>query len=135
LQFSTFRPENHTESPKFPADFPDSREVFLDLASIVGAFIDGYADLAARRIERAREEAGKLAFDIEEPNLLEIEEIGIEAEPSVHGAGRFTVKIVPNRYYLFAALPPVLGAPTEPVEITVPPEGTTIELRVHKLDY
>jgi hypothetical protein len=45
-------------------------------------------------------------------------------------AGRFKLKVAPNRYYVFAPRPPVLGMLTEPVEITVPPEGVAITLRV-----
>jgi hypothetical protein len=44
-------------------------------------------------------------------------------------AGRFRLKVAPNRYYVFEPRPPVLGMPTEAVEITIPPEGTTITLR------
>jgi hypothetical protein len=49
-------------------------------------------------------------------------------------AGRFRLKVAPNRYYVFEPRPPVLGMPTEAVEITIPPEGTTITLRVHRSD-
>ena len=44
-------------------------------------------------------------------------------------SGHFSVKLR-SGYYLFAARPPELGMPTEPVEVTIPPQGSTITLKV-----
>lgn len=44
--------------------------------------------------------------------------------------GRFRIKVHPKRYYVLSALPPMPGTHTEPVELTVPPEGVTTTIRV-----
>jgi hypothetical protein len=44
--------------------------------------------------------------------------------------GRFRIKVVPKRYYVLSALPPVPGMHTEPIELTVPPEGVVTTIRV-----
>jgi hypothetical protein len=43
--------------------------------------------------------------------------------------GRFSVRL-PSGYYEFARRPPELGTQTTPVEITVPPEGVAVTLKV-----
>src|SRR5215210_5738045 len=69
-------------------------EVFLDLALVVRAFVDGDADLAAGRGEGAAAEAGELAFDGEVADLAAIEEALIEAPPRVHAAALDVVRQV-----------------------------------------
>src|SRR5690606_39245193 len=59
-------------------------EVFLDLALVVDRFVDRDADLAAGAGDGAADEAGQLALDIEEADLLEVEQLLIEARPHVH---------------------------------------------------
>jgi hypothetical protein len=61
----------------------------------------------------------------------------VEVDGSVHNRhvftnrhGRFSVSVKPNRYYVFTPLPLVPGMRPEPLEMTVPPGGTTIELRI-----
>jgi hypothetical protein len=44
--------------------------------------------------------------------------------------GRFGIKVAPERYYVLSALPPVPGMHTEPVELTVPPQGVATTIRV-----
>jgi len=70
------------------------------------------------------------------PLQTTVDVVAVEVDGSVskrsvttNRAGRFRIKLAP-RYYVFAARPPELGMPTEPVEITVPPEGVTVTLRV-----
>ena len=59
-------------------------QILLDLAALVGGFVDRNADLAIRAGERAREQARVLAFDIEVADLAEIEEALVEAGPDMH---------------------------------------------------
>lgn len=46
--------------------------------------------------------------------------------------GRFRIKVTPKRYYVLSALPPVPGMHTEPLELTVPPEGVSASIRVEE---
>lgn len=48
---------------------------------------------------------------------------------STNRAGRFSIRLA-SGYYEFEARPPRLGMPSMPVEVTVPPQGTTITLKV-----
>jgi hypothetical protein len=48
---------------------------------------------------------------------------------STNRAGRFRVSLAPG-YYVFWARPPRPGMSSMPVQITVPPEGTTITIEV-----
>jgi hypothetical protein len=61
-------------------------QVLLDLALVVGGLVDGNADAAARAGQRARVQAGQLAFDVEEADLAEVEQLDVEVEPLVHVA-------------------------------------------------
>src|SRR5262249_24994341 len=61
-------------------------EVLLDLAVVVGALVDGDADLAAGRGQRPAGETGQLAFDVEKADFAELEGFRIEAVPGVHVA-------------------------------------------------
>ncbi len=70
------------------------------------------------------------------PLRTTVDVVAVEVDGSVskrsvttNRAGRFSIKLA-ARYYVFAARPPELGMPTEPIEITVPPEGVTLTLRV-----
>ena len=49
-------------------------EIFLDLAGIAGVLVDRNADLAVRAGQRAREQAGGAALDVEETDLAEVEQ-------------------------------------------------------------
>ena len=66
-------------------------QVFGDLRLVVRRFIDGDADLAARRSHGLRFEARQLAFDVEIAHFAEVEQAFIEARPFLHAA---TVHIV-----------------------------------------
>jgi hypothetical protein len=63
-------------------------------------------------------------------NLIEVDGSVSRRSLSTNRAGRFSLRVAPNRYYVFAPRPPEVGMLTEPVEITVPPEGVTMTLRV-----
>src|SRR5262245_3746623 len=66
-------------------------EVLLDLAAIVGAFIDGDANLAARACHGARMKAGMLARNIEEADLAEVEELLVPIGPPIHPTPEYVV--------------------------------------------
>ena len=66
-------------------------QVFGDLRLVVRRFVDGNADLAARRSHGLRLEARQLAFDVEITHFAEVEQVFIEARPFLHAA---TVHIV-----------------------------------------
>ena len=61
-------------------------QVFLDLALVVGAFVNRDADLAAGRGQGAAGQAGMFALDVEEADFTEGEGICIEPIPGVHVA-------------------------------------------------
>src|SRR5258708_225220 len=61
-------------------------QIFFDLALVVLALVDGDANLAAGRGERAREQTGLLAFDAEVANLPEVEQLFVKAGPHAHVA-------------------------------------------------
>ena len=46
---------------------------------------------AARAGQRARDQAGELAFDVEETDLPEVEQLRVEVEPRVHVAALHVV--------------------------------------------
>src|SRR6266446_2968675 len=54
-------------------------EILFDLAGIAGVLVDRNPDLAVRAGQRAREQAGGAALDIEETDLAEVEQLLIEA--------------------------------------------------------
>ena len=57
-------------------------QVFLDLTVLVGRFINRNADFAIWAGERTREQAGVLPFDVEVPDLAEIEQAFVETKRS-----------------------------------------------------
>ena len=61
-------------------------EIFLDLAGIAGILVDRNPDLAVRAGQRAGEQAGRTALDVEEADLAEIEQFFVEAGPNIHAA-------------------------------------------------
>src|SRR5258708_28059990 len=61
-------------------------QIFFDLALVVLALVDGDANLAAGRGERAREQTGLLAFDAEVANFPEVEQLFAKTGPHVHVA-------------------------------------------------
>jgi hypothetical protein len=70
-----------------------------------------------------------------------VDVIALKVDGSVAGrsisttrAGRFRVSLTPG-YYVFWARPPRPGMSSMPVQITVPPEGTTINLEVENRLY
>ena len=67
-------------------------QVFLDLRLVVLRLVDRDADLAAGARERAREQAGLLAFDVEIADLAEVEQRLVEAGPLVHVAAVHVVR-------------------------------------------
>src|SRR5438093_9032856 len=66
-------------------------QVFLDLALVVGAFVDRNADLAARARHRFAFQPRQLAFDVEVANLAEIKQPLVEASPFLHSAAMYVV--------------------------------------------
>src|SRR5262245_18935854 len=66
-------------------------QILLDLALVVGAFVDGDADLAAGGGQRAAAETGELALDVEKTDLAELEGLGVEPVPGVHVAAPHVV--------------------------------------------
>jgi hypothetical protein len=44
--------------------------------------------------------------------------------------GRFRITVPSKSYYVLAAMPPEPGMHTEPLELTVPPEGVSATIRV-----
>ncbi len=50
-------------------------EIFLDLPGIAGILVDRNPDLAVRAGQRAREQAGGAALDVEEADLAEVEQL------------------------------------------------------------
>ena len=92
-------------------------EVLLDLAVGVGGLVDGNADAAAGRGERARMQARVLALDVEEADLAEVEQVGIEVEPLVHVAAIDVVGEVVEVIEADAFRPRIGRA--EPVELAV----------------
>ena len=69
-------------------------QVFLDLRFVVLRLVDRDADLAAGAGQRAREQAGLLAFDVEVADLAEVEQRLVEAGPLVHVAAMHVVRQV-----------------------------------------
>src|SRR5262249_14655192 len=69
-------------------------EILLDLRFVVGRFVDGDADLAAGAGHRPALQAGQLAFDVEVPDLAEVEEPFVEVRPQVHAAAMDVVREV-----------------------------------------
>src|SRR4051794_12087163 len=61
-------------------------EIFLDLAGIAGILVDRNPDFAVRAGQRAREQPGGAAFDVEEANLTEVEQFFVKPGPDVHAA-------------------------------------------------
>jgi hypothetical protein len=61
-------------------------QVLDDLALLAPVLVDRDADAPAGRGQRAAEEAGELALDVEEADLLEVEDAAVEVEPLVHVA-------------------------------------------------
>src|SRR6266849_10911166 len=59
-------------------------QVLGDLRALVGALVDGDADLAARAGHRLGAQARQLALDVEITHLAEIEEPLVEARPTLH---------------------------------------------------
>ena len=59
-------------------------EIFLDLPGIAGVLVDRNPDLAVRAGQRAREQAGRAALDVEEADLAEVEQFCVEAGPYIH---------------------------------------------------
>ena len=69
-------------------------EIFLNLAGIAGILVDRNPDLAVRAGQRAREQAGGAAFDIEETDLAEVKQLCVEAGPDIHAAAMDVVSEV-----------------------------------------
>src|SRR3954462_4938446 len=61
-------------------------EILLDLPGIAGVLVDRNPDLAVRTGQRARKQAGRAAFDVEETDLAKIEQLFVEAGPHIHAA-------------------------------------------------
>ena len=74
-----------------------SDQVFLDLALVVGAFVDWNADLAAGARHRLALQARQLAFDVEVADFAEIEQALVEARPFFHPAAMNVVRQVIDR--------------------------------------
>jgi hypothetical protein len=93
------------------------RRIFLDLALVVGGLVERDADRPHGEVMRARHQAGQLALDVEEVDLLEIEQVAVEVPPLVHVAADDivgqVVEIIESR-----ALRPGIAL-AEPVEFGV----------------
>ena len=61
-------------------------EIFLDLSGIAGILVDRNPDLAVRAGQRAGEQARSAALDVEEADLVEVEQLFVEAGPDIHAA-------------------------------------------------
>src|SRR3954471_19658179 len=61
-------------------------EILLDLPGIAGVLVDRNPDLAVRTGQRARKQAGRATFDVEETDLAKIEQLFVEAGPHIHAA-------------------------------------------------
>ena len=61
--------------------------------------------------------------------LVEVDGSVSRRRVNTNRSGRFSVKLRFG-YYLFVARPSEFGMPTEPLEVTIPPQGTTITLKV-----
>ena len=92
-------------------------EIFLDLAGIAGVLVDRNPDLAVGAGQRAREQAGRAALDIEEANLPEVEQSFVEAGPDIHAAAMDVVGEMIEIEQPGAFRPRILGA--EPLELGV----------------
>src|ERR1700761_1734339 len=92
-------------------------EIFLDLAGIAGILVDRNPDLAVRAGQRAREQTGSAAFDVEIPNLAEVEELFIEAGPDIHPAAMNVVGEVIDVIKPDARWPRIIGA--KPIELQI----------------
>src|SRR6266404_5309133 len=64
---------------------------FFDLGFFVGRLVDRNANASAWTRQRPRKQAGELALDVEEANLPEVEQFGVEREPLVHVAALYVV--------------------------------------------
>jgi len=92
-------------------------QIFFDLGMFVGRFVDRDANAPTRARQRPREQAGVLAFDVEETDLPEVEQLGVEREPRVHVAalhvvGQMIEIVKANPFRLGIALP-------DPIEFRV----------------
>ena len=61
-------------------------EIFLDLAGLACVLVDRNPNFSVRAGQRAREQARGAAFDVEEADLAEIEQLCVKASPDVHAA-------------------------------------------------
>ena len=106
-------------------------QIFLDLAFVVGGFVDRYADLAARARQGPREKAGLFSFDVEIADLPEIEEILVEAIPAVHIAAEDIIGQMIKVVYAAADRPRIfLADPIKGVRIG----RTFIAIAVDEID-
>src|SRR4051812_36906909 len=69
-------------------------EVFLDLRAVIGRFVDGNADAAARARHRLGLKSRELALDIEIADLAEVEQALVELRPLGHAAAVHVVRQV-----------------------------------------
>src|SRR5215471_2426281 len=61
-------------------------QIFLDLAGVAGILIDRNPDLSVGAGQRARKQARGAAFDVEETDMAEVEELLVEAGQHIHAA-------------------------------------------------
>src|SRR5579864_2228194 len=73
------------------------REIFGDLRLVVGALVDGNANLAAWARHRLGAQPRELALDIEIADLAEVEEVFVELGPESHAAPMHIVRQVIDR--------------------------------------
>src|SRR6185437_11485209 len=59
-------------------------QIFLDLTGIARVLVDRNPDFSIGTGQRAREQAGGAALDVEEADLAEVEQLFVEARPHVH---------------------------------------------------
>src|SRR6201999_4365715 len=59
-------------------------EIFLDLAGRAGVLVDRNPDLAVGAGQRAGEQAGGAALDVEKSDLAEVEQLCVKAGPDIH---------------------------------------------------
>src|SRR5262249_46456438 len=84
---------------------------------IAGVLVDRNPDLAVWAGQRAREQAGGAALDVEEADLAEIEQLGVEAGPHIHAPAMDVVGEVIDVIEARARRPGV--APAEPFELGI----------------
>src|SRR5439155_15452940 len=69
-------------------------QIFLNLALVVGALVDGDSNLAAGTRHRLALQSGELGFDVEVADLAEVDQPLVEARPLLHATAMDVVRQV-----------------------------------------